>query len=119
MVPTKKRLLNFLKRKKEIATEIKNRKLFVFLDYDGTCTPIVGTPQKAVLSSSMRATVCELARHYPIGIVSGRTIEDVRSKVRIHNIFYAGSHGFEIVDPAGKALFNKDALRIRSTIDEV
>jgi len=119
MVSTKKRLINFLDRKEKIAAKIKNRRLFVFLDYDGTCTPIVGAPQEAVLSATMRATIQKLARHYAIGIVSGRTIEDVRSKVRIDNIFYAGSHGFEIVDPAGNVLINKDAIRIRSTIDEV
>ena len=119
MVPAKKQLLNFFDRIDKIAGMIGNKQLFIFLDYDGTCTPIVNTPQGAVLSDEMQMTLQELARQLKIGIVSGRTVEDVRSRVSIDNIFYAGSHGFEIVDPKGNLVLNKDATRIRHTVDEV
>ena len=37
--------------------------LAVFLDYDGTLTPIVSHPEKALLSDSMRQTLQALAAH--------------------------------------------------------
>jgi len=119
MVQRKKRHLNFLREKKKMAKVINAKRLFIFLDYDGTCTPIVSTPQQAVLPASMRKTIRELTDHYKIGIVSGRSIEDVRSRVDIDNIYYAGSHGFEVVDPLGKSIVNKDAKRVRRILDQV
>src|SRR6267154_2047127 len=38
-----------------------NRQLAVFLDYDGTLTPIVSHPEKALLSDSTRQTLQALA----------------------------------------------------------
>lgn len=72
------------------------RELFIALDYDGTLTPIVSRPDLAVLSEEMRETVRDLARKESVAIISGRDLEDVRSLVKLDNIIYAGSHGFDI-----------------------
>ena len=71
----------------------------VFLDYDGTLTPIVGQPEDAWLSDSMRQALRELAAKAPVGILSGRELEDVRQRVNIGTVIYAGSHGFDITGP--------------------
>jgi alpha,alpha-trehalase len=73
----------------------------VFLDYDGTLTPIVAHPQDAWLSDSMRQTLQELAAQTPVAILSGRDLDDVRQRVGIDSIVYAGSHGFDIAGPRG------------------
>jgi trehalose-phosphatase len=73
-----------------------DRGLAIFLDYDGTLTPIVSHPEKAFLSDSMRQTLRTLATRTPVAILSGRELEDVRTRVGIHGIIYAGSHGFDI-----------------------
>ncbi|MFO7987073.1 MAG: trehalose-phosphatase [Desulfatiglandaceae bacterium] len=83
----------------EIIDQIKDKTLTVFLDYDGTLTPIVASPDQAVLSASMRDTVTRLARRCTVAVISGRDLSDVRDKVGIDNLFYAGSHGFEIAGP--------------------
>jgi alpha,alpha-trehalase len=75
------------------------RQLAIFLDYDGTLTPIVNDPEMALLSDSMRETLRALARHTPVAILSGRDLEDVRRRVDIDGIIYAGSHGFDIAGP--------------------
>ena len=76
--------------------------LAVFLDYDGTLTPIVSHPEEAVLSDSMRQTLRELAARAPVvAILSGRELDDVRRRVNIDSIVYAGSHGFDIAGPHG------------------
>jgi trehalose 6-phosphate phosphatase len=73
----------------------------VFLDYDGTLTPIVSQPEDAWLSDSMRQAVLELAARVPVAILSGRDLDNIRHRVNIEAIVYAGSHGFDIAGPHG------------------
>jgi trehalose 6-phosphate phosphatase len=85
----------------KIAARAANKYITVFLDYDGTLCPIVETPEQAFMRDDMRQAVIELARHCQVGIISGRDLADVRDKVRIESIVYAGSHGFDIAGPEG------------------
>ena len=73
----------------------------IFLDYDGTLTPIVSHPEKALLSDSMRQVVQALTAQASVAILSGRDLDDVRQRVNIGAIVYAGSHGFDIAGPRG------------------
>jgi len=75
--------------------------LAIFLDYDGTLTPIVGRPEEAMLSDSTREALKILADHTPVAILSGRDLEDIQRRVNIDGITYAGSHGFDIAGPRG------------------
>ncbi len=68
----------------------------MFLDYDGTLTPIVDHPDLAVLSDEGRAVVERLASIVPVAVISGRDTADVREKVSVDGLVYAGSHGFDI-----------------------
>ena len=77
------------------------RRLAVFLDYDGTLTPIVNHPEDAWLSESMRQTLRSLAARLPVAILSGRDLDDVRGRVHVDGIVYAGSHGFDIAGAGG------------------
>ncbi len=87
----------------EHVQEIAGRsgRVAVFLDYDGTLTPIVSHPENAWLSDSMRQTLQELAARAPVAILSGRDLDDVRRRVNLDGIIYAGSHGFDIAGPRG------------------
>jgi trehalose 6-phosphate phosphatase len=85
----------------------------LFLDYDGTLTPIVAHPDLAVLSDDMRATLKRLAAHFPVAIISGRDLADVRRIVGIDNIIYAGSHGCDVDAPevlGGRVQHGLDAV---------
>jgi alpha,alpha-trehalase len=93
-------------------------KYFLFLDYDGTLTPIVKTPQQAVLSKTRRAALSKiaLAPHITLAVISGRMISDLKKRVGLKGIYYAGNHGFEIQGPRvnithRKALSAKPLLR--------
>jgi trehalose 6-phosphate phosphatase len=46
----------------------------VFLDYDGTISPIVSQPDKAFMSDEMRTAVQRVASLYPTAIISGRVV---------------------------------------------
>ena len=73
----------------------------VFLDYDGTLTPIVSEPENAWLSTSMRQVLKQLTAKVPLAILSGRDLHDVQHRVDLDAIVYAGSHGFDIGGPHG------------------
>ncbi len=71
----------------------------LFLDYDGTLTPIVARPEDAVMGASMRRAVRRLAELIPVAIISGRDRADVEALVDLPELVYAGSHGFDIRGP--------------------
>lgn len=81
--------------------EAAGRPLALFLDYDGTLTPIVERPEDAVLATPAREALRRAAERWPVAIVSGRDLEDVRARVGIEGLSYAGCHGFEIAGPRG------------------
>ena len=74
----------------------------MFLDYDGTLTPIVRDPDAALLSARARAAVRALACLFPTAIVSGRARDKVEAFVQLPELYYAGSHGMDIVGPREK-----------------
>lgn len=86
----------------QIERETSGKTIAVFLDYDGTLTPIVESPDKAKLTDAMRETVKRLAKRRTVAVISGRDLEDVRERVGIDDIFYGGSHGFDIAGPQGR-----------------
>lgn len=73
-------------------------KLFLFLDYDGTLSPIVRRPEKAKLKSSQRKLLKKISLHKNVfmTIISGRALSDVKKKVNLPGILYVGNHGLEI-----------------------
>ena len=75
--------------------------LLVGLDYDGTLTPIVPDPASAHLAPATRDLIKAIAAlpNTSVAIVSGRSLTDVRARVRVEGLFYAGNHGLEIVGP--------------------
>lgn len=86
---------------------LRGRKPVVFLDYDGTLTPIVARPQLAVLDDGAREAVRRLARRLPVAVISGRDRADVEQLVGLDGVIYAGSHGFDIRAP-GLGNFSPD-----------
>ncbi|XP_012852560.1 PREDICTED: probable trehalose-phosphate phosphatase F [Erythranthe guttata] len=83
-----------------IMDRARNRKLVMFLDYDGTLSPIVDDPDRAFMSSEMRSAVRNVAKHFPTAIISGRSRDKVYDLVGLKELYYAGSHGMDIMFPA-------------------
>ncbi|MGC2625209.1 MAG: trehalose-phosphatase [Candidatus Udaeobacter sp.] len=104
------------------------QRIAVFLDYDGTLTPIVSHPEDAWLSESMRQTLRSLAARMPVAILTGRDLEDVRGRVLVDGIVYAGSHGFDIAAAGGLRrelgaeylpVLDKAEMELREALDEI
>ena len=80
---------------------IAGRKPFVCLDYDGTLSEIVSDPDAATLVDGAAEALEHLVALHPVAILSGRDLGDIRDRVGISGIWYAGSHGFELIGPDG------------------
>ncbi|KAK9678627.1 hypothetical protein RND81_11G224100 [Saponaria officinalis] len=91
----------------QIIKASKGKQIVMFLDYDGTLSPIVDDPDRAFMSDSMRRTVRKLARYFPTAIVSGRCRDKVYSFVKLAELYYAGSHGMDIKGPTKGSKFLK------------
>ena len=89
---------------KDIKMLVRNHRMVFFLDYDGTLTPIVNRPEDAYLPEGMRRTIELLAQRCSVAVISGRDLGDVRSRVGVKEIIYAGSHGFDIAGPEGSSV---------------
>ncbi len=99
-----------------IAERLRARQAAVFLDYDGTLTPIVARPELAVMSEDMRATVRKLAAVCPTAIVSGRGLSNVMKLVQLDELYYAGNHGFEIASPDDSAILYEKGKEFLSAV---
>ncbi len=84
-----------------LARNLAGRRPAVFLDYDGTLTPIVDRPEDALISESMRDAVRGLAGRCPVCVVSGRDRRVVQELMGVDDLIVAGSHGFDIWSPTG------------------
>jgi trehalose 6-phosphate phosphatase len=71
----------------------------LLLDFDGVLAPIVARPDDAYPPPETRAELQRLVQRYGlVAVVSGRPGEDVRKRVAVEGVVYAGSHGLEL-DP--------------------
>lgn len=73
----------------------------VFFDFDGTLSDIVEDPDAARPVAGAVDALAALAASCPVAVLSGRDLADVRARVGLAGIWYAGSHGFELTGPDG------------------
>jgi len=94
------------------------RNILLLTDYDGTLTPIMERPELANLSESTRLILEALAHRYDftIGVISGRALADLKDKVSIRGIIYAGNHGLEIEGP-GISFVNPMAEELKPVLN--
>jgi trehalose 6-phosphate phosphatase len=73
------------------------RTIALFLDFDGTLTPLRPRPEDVWLDEATRGTLSRLARspRFRVWVVSGRRRADIRARVRVPGIRYLGLHGWE------------------------
>lgn len=104
---------------KEIENFLFGKEILLLLDYDGTLTEIVSRPELAILSEDMRNLIKKLSQKFTIGIISGRSLEDVTNLVKVSGIYYAGNHGFEISGPPKLKLKKPEAEKIQPLIQKL
>jgi trehalose 6-phosphate phosphatase len=102
----------------ELARRLAGKVPAVFLDYDGTLTPIVDRPEDAVISQGMRSAVRRLAQRCPVCVVSGRDRRAVQELMDLDDLTVAGSHGFDIWSPQG-AIEREEGAEFEALLAEV
>ena len=70
----------------------------LFLDFDGTLSPIVASPKLAKIDSAIARIIEDLAGRddFFVAVVSGREVSDVRARTGVKGVIYAGNHGLDI-----------------------
>ncbi|KAI3735156.1 hypothetical protein L6452_14644 [Arctium lappa] len=93
-----------------IINKAKGKRIALFLDYDGTLSPIVDNPDHAFMSDAMRTAVKNVAKDIPTAIISGRSRVKVHEFVGLQELYYAGSHGMDIMGPVRPPNDHTDAI---------
>lgn len=109
-------LPNALSHFDKIQEIIGRRKPLLILDYDGTLSPIVPDPDKAVLSKKMKESLIQLATVTSVAVISGRDRADVEKKVDLEELIYAGSHGLDMTGPEGLDIPEKVSEEILASL---
>ncbi|MFP4024039.1 MAG: trehalose-phosphatase [Thiohalospira sp.] len=112
-------LTNIFSEPREFEKEMKNKMPVLFLDYDGTLTPIVKHPEDAVLSDDMKKAIKNCASKIFVAVVSGRDMDDVKDLVGVDELYYAGSHGYRISGPDGLYHEHKKTKEILPKLDKI
>ncbi|MDP8299365.1 MAG: trehalose-phosphatase [Candidatus Tantalella remota] len=97
-----------------------NGPIYLFLDFDGTITPIQDHPDNVFLDDVVKGLIKDLADKsgVSVAIISGRELSDLEARVGIKNVVYAGNHGLEIKGPFGRRKLG-EAMSAIKVIEEV
>lgn len=82
-----------------LASKLPERQeLLLCLDFDGTLVATADDPDAVTVPPETRAAVAKLHSHpdVTVAIVSGRELADVRARVDVPGVTYAGNHGLEL-----------------------
>jgi trehalose-phosphatase len=84
-----------------VRRRIGGKYVALLLDYDGTLTPIVETPDRARIPEQTRQLLKALSANSgcTLTIISGRCLKDIKKKVGLRNVVYSGNHGLQIEGP--------------------
>jgi trehalose 6-phosphate phosphatase len=64
-------------------------------DFDGTLSAIVPEPDRAHLTPDVYQSLVELSALTPVAILTGRSLEDIRPRLRFEPAYVVGNHGLE------------------------
>ena len=91
----------------------------IFLDYDGTLTPIVEDPSAAVLDNNAgcRDVLRRLSAVRSVAVVSGRSCDKLRAFLQLDGLHLAGSHGLDIRGPEALSMLHPQVEAARGTLE--
>lgn len=91
----------------------------VLLDFDGVLSHIVDHPDQAVATTGALDAVRALAARTTVAVVSGRPIDDLRSRLPELSVTLAGAHGAELVHADGTPDHLADPASMTGVLDEL
>ncbi len=79
-----------------VLAELAAARLLVAFDYDGVLAPLVTAPDGRTMRPRTARLLGELARRYPVAVVSGRAFRDLSRLAPGRDLLRVGNHGFEL-----------------------
>jgi trehalose 6-phosphate phosphatase len=104
-----------------VKKRLAGRHVFLLMDFDGTLAAIRRHPARARLSGEAARTLRNILacrEDISLAVVSGRSLRDIRLRVGIKGILYAGNHGLEAEGPGIKFTV-PEALRAKKTVKKI
>lgn len=95
---------------REVQTRLMDHpRILLALDFDGVIAPAGPYPEKVSLNPDFRNLLVKLlsSPRLSLALISGRSLDDLESKVALSQVIYAGNHGMEI---RGAGLVSSDGL---------
>lgn len=93
------------------------------MDYDGTLAPIASHPNFTIMEPESLACLTEFTTLYVnnvyVAIISGRGVQDVKTKVNIQNITFAGNHGLEINFANGTKYLHEISIDLKNNFTKM
>ena len=77
------------------------RESVLFLNYDVVMPQTISGPGAIAHMAKAAQALGSLAALSPVVVISGRDVADIRERVGIPEVWYAGNHGFELLEPDG------------------
>lgn len=104
-----------------IEPSFSKRDLFIGLDRDGTIVPYAARPEDARVDPELHAILDQLSRKpgIKVGIISARSIAQLRGDFDPKRLFLAGNYGMEISSPQGDVFIQPFALDAVPALKEV
>ncbi|MFH1798573.1 MAG: trehalose-phosphatase [Candidatus Omnitrophota bacterium] len=100
----RKKRKHLIDAREKIKEKIKNKHVYLFLDFDGTLSAIRRNPSEVKLSRAKFKILKKISEKKDIttAIISGRALKEIKNLVGIKNLIYAGNHGMEMGRSRGK-----------------
>lgn len=97
------------------------RRVWLFLDYDGTLADLAPTPDHIEPDPQVIGLVSDLAQHPGIrlAVVSGRRLDHLEKLIPVTGIVLAGTYGLELRTPEGEELQRADLDAIRPPLEDL
>ncbi|MCM2349293.1 MAG: trehalose-phosphatase [Bacteriovoracaceae bacterium] len=91
---------------------------FLFLDFDGTLSPIVLDPNKARPLEGISELIHTCSQYLPVCIITGRDTGVIKKMLSLPQVYYAACHGFEISGQDGYHYELKEAHDLIPLLDD-
>jgi len=78
-----------------IKKKLKKSNFALLLDFDLTLSPLAKNPANAILPDDTRILLKKLSNYIYIAIITGRTINDIKKRIKLNDLSFIGNHGLE------------------------
>jgi trehalose 6-phosphate phosphatase len=100
---------------------IEARRVWLFLDYDGTLAEFAPTPDHVMPDPEVIELVARLAQleTVRVAVISGRRLSQIQALLPVPHVLLAGTYGVEMQLPDGERLERIALDQVRPTLDQI